>query len=181
MLGRLGAAARHGHLGRVTLSNLVRAIASATDSTGAERPCVRADFLEGSRERSHVCVRQVLREVSFDSISVVAPRAVERRGARFREDDENRAAIVFRTNSLNETRLLHPVDDSGEAALAVEDPVGERVHRDAVRRFLEVDEDVVPALRDARVLFELRIENVDKCHRALEEQPPAAQPLRRGA
>ena len=142
---------------------------------------MRADLLEGLRERSHVCVRQMLREVSFDSVSVVAPRALERRGTRFGEDDEDRAAIVFRTNAPDEAHLLHPVDDSGEAALAVEDPVGERIHRDAVRRVLEVDEDVVPALRDAGVSFELRIENIEKCHCALEEQPPAAQPLGRGA
>jgi hypothetical protein len=40
-----------------------------------------------------------------------------------------------------------------------------------------VDEDVVPALRDAGVSFELRIENVEECHCALEEEPPAAQLL----
>jgi hypothetical protein len=67
--------------------------ALATDSAGAEWPCVRADLLEGPRERSHVCVRQMLREVSFDSVSV-APRALERRGGtRFGRDDEDRAAI----------------------------------------------------------------------------------------
>ena len=142
---------------------------------------MRADLFEGLRERSHVCVRQMLREVSLNSVSVVAPRALERRGARFGKDDEDRAAIVFRTNALDETHLLHPVDDSSESALAVEDPVGERVHRDAVRRFLEVDEDVVPALRDAGVSFELRIENVDKRHCTLEEEPPAAQLLGRRA
>ena len=142
---------------------------------------MRADLLEGPRERFYVCVRQVLREVSFDSVSVVAPRALERRSTRFGEDDEDRPAIVFRTNALDEPRRFHPVDDSGEAALAVQNPVGECVHRDAVRRFLEVDEDVVPALRDAGVSFELRVENVDKRHRALEEEPPAAQPLGRRA
>ena len=140
-----------------------------------------ADLLEGMRERFHVCACQVLREVSFDSVSVVAARAFERRGARFGEDDEDRAAIGLRTNALDEARLFHPVDDSGEPALAVEDPVGERVHRDAVRRFLEVDEDVVPPLRDAGVSFELRIENVEKRHCAFEEEPPAAQSLGRGA
>lgn len=142
---------------------------------------MRADFLEGSRERSHVCVREVLSEVSFDSVSVVASRALERRSASLGEYDEDRATIVSRTNAADEARLFHPVNDSGKAALAVENAVGERVHRDAVRRFLEVDEDVVPPLRDAGVSFELRIENVEKCHCALEEEPPAAQPLGRGA
>ena len=153
----------------------------ATDSTGAERSCVRADLLEGPGERFHVCVREVTREVSFDSVSVVAPRALEGRGARFGEDDEDRAAIVFRTNALDEARVFHPIDDSREAALAVEDPVGERVHRHTARRFLKVDEDVVRALRDAGVSFEFCIENVDKRHCALEVEPPAAQPLGRRA
>jgi hypothetical protein len=44
-----------------------------------------------------------------------------------------------------------------------------------------MDEDVVPALRDAGVSLELRIENVEKRHRTLEEEPPAAQPLGRRA
>jgi len=142
---------------------------------------VGADLLEGTRERSHVCVRQMLREMSLDSVSVVSPRALERRDARVGEDDEDCAAIVLRPNAPDETRLFHPVDDPGEPALAVEDPVGERVHRHAVRRFLEMDEDVVPALRDAGVSLELRIENVEKRHRTLEEEPPAAQPLGRRA
>ena len=123
----------------------------------------------------------MLREVSLDPVTVVAACALERRGSRVGEDDKDRAAVVFRTDALDETRLFHPVDHSGESALAVKDPVCERVHRDAVGRFLEMNEDVVPALRDAGVSFELGIENVEKRHRALEEQPPAAQLLgRRG-
>ena len=139
---------------------------------------MRADFLESSRQRFHVRVRQVLGEVSLDTLAVVAARTLERGGARLGEDDKNRAAVVVRTDAFDETGFFHPVDNSGESALAVEDPVGEHVHRDTIGRFLEMDEDVVPALRDVGVSFELGIENVEKRHRALEEEPPAAQPLR---
>jgi len=80
-----------------------------------------------------------------------------------------------------EAYLLHPIDDTRESALAVEDPLGELVHRDASRRLLEVDENVVPALGDADGLFELGVEHIEQRQRALEEEAPGAQPLGRRA
>ena len=62
-----------------------------------------ADLLEGARERFDVCVGEVLREVSFDSVSVVAAGALQRLGALFGEDDEDRAAVVFGADAADET------------------------------------------------------------------------------
>ena len=84
-------------------------------------------------------------------------------------------------DAADESRLFHPVDDTGEAALAVEDPFGELVHADAFGCFLEVDEDVVPAHRDAHGVLELGVEHVEQRERALEEEAPAAQPFGRRA
>ena len=50
-----------------------------------------------------------------------------------------------------------------------------------LRCFLEVDENVVPALGDAHDLLELGVEQVEQRKRALEEQSPGAQLLPRGA
>lgn len=61
-------------------------------------------------------------------------------------------------DAADESGLFHSVDDAGEAALAGQDPLGELVHADAVGRFLEVDEHVVPADRDADVAFQFGVE-----------------------
>src|SRR5512133_2813434 len=155
------------------------ASASALDSAGAKRSCVGADFLECSREGLDVCLGKVLGEVAFDSVAVMGAGAFEYRAAFSGENDEDRAAVLLGADATDEARFFHPVDDSGEAALAVEDPVGKQVHRDPVGGFLEVDEDVVPTLRDTRVPLELCVEDVEEREGALEEQPPSAQSLAR--
>ena len=149
----------------------------AADATGAEWACVCADTFERAGESFDVGLGEVLREVSFDSVSVVAPSELHCFGARVSEDDENRAAVVFGAVAADEPCLFHPVDDAGEAALAVQDPFGELVHADPFGRFLEVDEDVVPAHRDAHGVLELGVEHIDERKRALEEKAPAAQPF----
>ena len=92
----------------------------------------------------------------------------------FGENDEDRAPVVFGANAQDEPRLFHSVDNAGEAALAVEDPVRERVHRYPFRRLLELDENVVPAQGDPGVAFELGVEHVEQCERAFEVEPPGA-------
>ena len=84
-------------------------------------------------------------------------------------------------DAADEAGLFHPVDDAGEAALAVEDPLGELVHAQTVGCLLEVDEDVVPAQREPCVALELGIEHVVECERALEVEAPGPQPLGGGA
>ena len=91
------------------------------------------DLLERAREGLHVCPGKVLGEVAFDSVAVVGAGALECRPAFGGEDDEDRAAVMVGADATDEAYFFHPVDDSGEAALAVEDPVGELVHRNAVR------------------------------------------------
>ena len=85
-----------------------------------------------------------------------------------------------RSHASDEAGLFDPVDDAGEAALAVEDPLGELVHAQTVGSLLEVDEDVVPAQRDTGVALELGVEHVDERERALEVEAPGAQPLGEG-
>src|SRR6266568_8736761 len=140
----------------------------AADAAGAKWAGVGADLFEGAGEGFDLVFGEVLREVSFDSVSVVAAGIFHRVAAFFGENDEDRAPVVLRANATDESRLLHPVDDTGEAALAVQDPVSQRVHRDAFGRFLELDEDVVPAHRDAGLALELRVEHVEERERALE-------------
>ena len=111
---------------------------------------------------------------------MVAAGLLHRRAALVGEDDEDRAAVVVGADAADEAGLLESVDDAGEAALAVEDPLGELVHAQAVGCLLEVDEDVVPAQRDAGVALELGVEHVDECERALEVEAPRAQPLGEG-
>ena len=155
--------------------------ALAADAAGPERSRVRTYFLERSHEGLDVCIGKVLGEVSFDSVPVVSAGAFERFRTRVGENDEDRASVSLGPDAPDESRLFHPVDDSSEAALAEEDPVGQLVHRHAVRRFLEVDEDVIPALRDAGIPLELRIEDVEEREGAFEEEPPGMQPLGRRA
>ena len=83
--------------------------------------------------------------------------------------------------TADEAGLFHSIDDAREAALAVEDPLGELVHAQPVGRLLEVDEDVVPAHREPCVALELGIEHVEECERALEVEEPGPKPLGRGA
>jgi hypothetical protein len=118
--------------------------------------------------------------VSFDPVPVKAAGAFHRLAALVGEDDQDRAAVVLRANASDKPCFLHPVDDPREAALAVEDSLRQRVHRDAFRRLVELDEDVVPAQRDAGVALELGVEHVEERERALEEEPPGPQPLGRG-
>ena len=58
-------------------------------------------------------------------------------------------------DAADEAGPFHPVDDAGEAALAVEDPRGDLVHAQPFGRVFEVDEDVVPADREAGVALVL--------------------------
>jgi hypothetical protein len=95
--------------------------------------------------------------------------------------DEDRAAVVLQADAPNEAGFLHPVDDTGEAALAVQDPLGELVHAQTVGCLLEVDERVVRAQWDPAVVLELGVEDVYECERALEVEAPRAQPLGGGA
>ena len=88
---------------------------------------------------------------------------------------------MFGADATDEPRFLHSVDDASEATLAVEDPFGELVHADALGRFLEVNEGVVPAHRDPDGVLELAVEHVDQRERALEEEAPGSQPFGRGA
>src|SRR6266581_3519415 len=156
--------------GRVESGEAWRVLAA--DAAGAKWAGVGADLFEGTGEGFDLVFGEVLREVSFDSVSVVAAGIFHRVAAFFGENDEDRAPVVLRANTTDEARLFHPVDDTGEAALAVEDSLGERVHRDAFWRFLELDEDVVPAQRDAGLAFELAVEHVEERERALEVEPP---------
>jgi hypothetical protein len=153
----------------------------AADAAGAERAGVCADLLECAGEGFDVVVGEVLGEVSFDSVSVVAAGAVHRFGAVVGEHDQDRASVVFGAHAADEPGLLHPVDEAREAAFAVHDPRGELAHRDAVGRFLEVDQDVVPAQRQAGLVLEFGVEHAVQRQPALEEQPQGAQPLRRRA
>ena len=113
-------------------------------------------------------------------VAVVPARSFLRLVALLREHDEDRAAVVLGADAANEIGFLHAVDDAREAALAVEDPVGERLHRDALGGLLELDEDVVPPQRDPYLLLELGVEHVDKRERAFEEEPPRSHALRGG-
>ena len=121
---------------------------------------MRAHFLERAGERLDVGVGKVLREVSLDAVAVIATCLFHRLRALRGQDYEDRAAIVCGVDSLDEPCRRHAVDDASKTALAVEDPFGELVHADASGRFLEVNEDVVPTLRDPDGLLELGVEHV---------------------
>lgn len=140
-----------------------------------------ADLLEGACERLDVGVGEVLGEVPVDSIPVVAAGLVQLFGARVGQNDKDRTPIVRGVDAADEPPLFHSVHDTCEAALAVKDAFRELVHANALGRTLEMDEDVVPALRDAHRLLEFRIEHVQQRQRALEEEAPGVQSLARGA
>ena len=139
-----------------------------------------ADFLEGPRQGFDLVVGEVLGEVSFDSVSVVAAGAVHCVGALVCEDDEDCAPVVLGADAADESGLFHLVDEAREAALAVQDVSRELAHRNTVGRFLEVDEDVVPAQREAGLVLEFGVEHALQRQGALEEQAPGSEPFGRG-
>jgi len=118
------------------------------------------DLVESAGEGLDVDVGEVLGEVPLDSIPVVATGLAQLFRARVGQDDQDRTPIVRRTDALDEPTLFHSVHHVSEAALAVKDPFRELVHANALRRLLEMNEDVVPALRDSHTLLEFRIEQV---------------------
>ncbi len=119
-----------------------------------------ADSFKSPRENLDVGVGEVLREVPFDSIPVVAAGLAQLFGARVGQDDQDRTPILRRPDAADEPTLLHSVDYMGEATLAVKDPFRKLVHANALRRLIDMNEDVVPALRDANSLLEFGIEQV---------------------
>src|SRR3954451_21017322 len=76
-----------------------RGLVLAADAAGAKRACVGADLLEGAGQCFAVGVGEVLGEVSFDSVSVVAAGAFHRFGALVGEDDEDRASVVVEADA----------------------------------------------------------------------------------
>ncbi len=139
------------------------------------------DLVESAGEGLDVDVGEVLGEVPLDSIPVVATGLAQLVRARVGQDDQDRTPIVRRPDAADEPTLFHAVHHVSEAALAVKDPFRELVHANALRRLLEMNEDVVPALRDAHRLLEFRIEHVQERQRALEEEAPSVQALGRRA
>ena len=67
----------------------------AADASGAEWAGVGADFFEGAGEGLDVGLGEVLGEVAFDSVAVVAAGVFHRLGALVGEDDEDRASVVL--------------------------------------------------------------------------------------
>ena len=118
------------------------------------------DLVESAGEGLDVDVGEVLGEVPLDSIPVVATGLAQLFRARVGQDDQDRTPIVRRPDAADEPTLFHSVHHVSEAALAVKDPFRELVHANALRRLLEMNEDVVPALRDSHSLLEFRIEQV---------------------
>jgi hypothetical protein len=70
---------------------------------------VGAEFFECAGERFAVAVAEVLSEVLLDRVAVVAARLLHRRAALVGEDDEDRAAVVVRADSLDEAPLFEPL------------------------------------------------------------------------
>ena len=128
-----------------------------------------------------VGVGQVTRKVLLDRMAMVTASRLHRLAPLVCEDDEKRPAIVLGPLTAHEARLFHAVDDPSEAALAVEDPLGELVHAQSARLVLQVDEEVVPTDRNPGVALHLGVEHVEKREGAFEVQPPGSKPLRRRA
>src|SRR5436190_10962809 len=149
----------------------------AADAPWAEGTGVGAELFERPGQGLDVGVGEVAREVLFDPVPVVAASPLHRTAALVRQDNEDRAAVVLGTDALDEASFFHSVNDAGEAALAVQDPLGELIHAQPVGSLLEVNEGVVPAQRDPRIALELRVEHVNERERALEVEAPGAQPL----
>ena len=79
---------------------------------------MRAHLLERASQRLDIGVRQALREVSLDSVAVVAASLLHGFDALVGEGDEDRAASVLGANATNESFHLHAVDDMSEAGRA---------------------------------------------------------------
>ena len=142
---------------------------------------MRTDLFERAGEGLDVGVCEVLGEVPLDSIPVVAAGLAQLFGARIGEDDQDRTPIVRRADAADQPPLFHSVHHMSEAALAVEDPFRELVHANALQRSIEMNQDVVPALRDVHGLLEFGIEHVLQRQRALKKEPPRVQSLGRRA
>ena len=142
---------------------------------------MRADLLEGAGERLDVGVVEVAREVLLDPVPVVPAGALERLAPRVGENDAHRSAVVLGPHAADEIGGLHAIDDAREAALAVQDPLGELVHPQAVGCIFEMDERVVPPERDSGIPLELAVEDVGERENALEIEAPRPQALGRGA
>jgi hypothetical protein len=82
------------------------------DAAWAEGAGVGTDLFEGAGERFDVGVGEVLGEVLFDSVSVVAARLVEGGAALLGEEDEDRAAVVVGADAADEAGFFHAVDDA---------------------------------------------------------------------
>ena len=139
-----------------------------------------AHLVESADQRLDVGVGEVAGEVLFDRVPVVAAGLLHRPASLIGEDDEDRAAVVLGPDAADEAGIFHAVDDAGEAALAVENPLGELGHPEAVC-LLELDQSVVPPQWDPGVALELGFQHVEDSECALEIETPSAQPLRRGA
>ena len=74
----------------------------ASDAAWAEGAGVGAEFFECVGERFDVAVAEVLGEVLFDRVAVVAASLLHCRAALVGEDDEDRVAVVFGADSLDE-------------------------------------------------------------------------------
>ena len=130
---------------------------------------VGADLLERAGERLDVGVGEVAGEVLLDRVPVW--RGVFQHLAALvgKDDEDERRSFSGWTRGRG--RPFHPVDDAGEAALAVEDPLGD-VHAQAGGGLLELDQGVVPAQRDPGVALEFGVEHVVQRERALEVEAP---------
>src|SRR2546421_7991540 len=82
----------------------------AADAAGAKWAGVGADLFEGAGEGLDLVLGEMLREVSFDSVSVVAAGMFHRVAAFFGEHDEDRAPVVWRADATGAARPFHPVD-----------------------------------------------------------------------
>jgi hypothetical protein len=141
---------------------------------------VIADLLERVRERCEVALVEVLHEVLVDAAVVHEARGVQRLDAVGGDEDQDDAPVGRRSLAPHEPGLLHAVDDTGQAALARQDPAGELVHRQPGFGVFEFDEHVVPAQRDAALGPQFGVEDVDQRERALQEEPQATNCSRVG-
>lgn len=107
-----------------------------------------------------------------DAAAMHVARGPQRTLSGRRHDDLDHAAIRGRPSPLDESSLFHAVDHAGQAALTRKDAAGELVHANPVLGLLEMDEDVVPAKRDALFVLELRVKDVDQRECSLEERSP---------
>jgi hypothetical protein len=74
----------------------------AADAPGAKWAGVAADLFERAGEGFDLVLGEVLREVSFDPVSVVAAGAFHHVDAVFGENDQDRAPVVLWANAADE-------------------------------------------------------------------------------